>query len=355
MQRVALDLHDALVADPDVTFTPLVLQTSWDGIERKVAKFMFGLLRELPRRVRNGEADVVLFSSMVTATLTMLLGRTFRKHGVKAAAIVHGLDVTTPAFLHQRLVVPRTFAALDAVLPVSRATGDACTSRGLPTSKLHVVPNGIRPDRFPSIADRMTMQTELANAFPNVQRPKDGLLLCSVGRQVPRKGFTWFVENVMPTLPEDVHYWIGGAAGPDTENVQAAITRHGLTQRVQLLGRLSETQLAALYRGSDLFMMPNVPVPGDMEGFGVVMLEAGLCATPAIAAGIEGILDVITDGTNGHLVTSGDAQAFKDAILRYHHQPERLEALAQRTLGHIHQTFTWSAVARQYVETLKRI
>ncbi len=47
-----------------------------------------------------------------------------------------------------------------------------------------------------------------------------------------------------------------------------------------MLGRVSEEALGSLYRGADLFVMPNVPVPGDIEGFGVVMLEAGLCGLP---------------------------------------------------------------------------
>ena len=51
--------------------------------------------------------------------------------------------------------------------------------------------------------------------------------------------------------------------------------RHGLGGRVSLLGRCSDEDLVKLYCDSDLLVMPNIPVRGDMEGFGVVMLEAG--------------------------------------------------------------------------------
>ena len=77
-----------------------------------------------------------------------------RRHGVVAASIVHGLDVTKPVAAYQRFV-PRVFASLDAVMPVSRATGAACRERGLPAAKEFVVPNGVDVTRFsfPDAAD----------------------------------------------------------------------------------------------------------------------------------------------------------------------------------------------------------
>ena len=167
-------------------------------------------------------------------------------------------------------------------------TGEACRQRGCTPEKVHVIPNGINPGRFLTTSDA-PKRTLLARAFPEetASLPTHALVLCSVGRQVKRKGFHWFVEAVMPQLPAHIYYWLAGE-GPMIAEVQAAVDRHQLGEQVCLLGRVSEDQLEALYRGSDLFIMPNINVPGDMEGFGVVMLEAGLCKTPAIAAGIEG-------------------------------------------------------------------
>ena len=357
MQRVALDLHEALSEHANLTYTPLVLRASWDHIERKVARFMWSTLGDIRRRVRRGEVDVVLFSSMVTASLALFLKGTLRKHGVKAASIVHGLDVTQPTWAYQRVLVPRIFSALDAVLPVSRATGEACRARGLPTSKVYVVPNGVRVDRFPPLADRSTMRRQLVStlAAQGHRLPTDALLLCSVGRQVERKGFRWFIDEVMPKLPDTVHYLLAGAPGPDTPNIEAAIERQHLHNRVRRLGRLSEEDLLTLYRGADLFVMPNIPVAGDMEGFGVVMLEAGLCGLPSVAAALEGIRDVITEGVNGHLVPSGAADAFVRAILPYHATPSALTAASKRAYQHVADTFSWQAIAKQYTSVLRSL
>ena len=352
MQRVAAKLHDELAAHSHVTLTPVLLRSPWRWVHLRVVPFLARAAWHIRRAVARGDVDVVLFSSMVTATLALPLRGLFDRHGVTAAAIVHGLDVTT-SFPPYQWLVPKVFGALDAVLPVSRATAAACEARGLAHSKVHVVPNGIDLERFPPLLDRATMRGELREALATERHPlpDDALLLCSVGRQVERKGFAWFVEHVMPRLPSQVHYWLAGD-GPRADAIQAAIDRHHVGDRVRLLGRVSEADLVRLYRGADLFIMPNVPVEGDMEGFGIVMLEAGQCGCPVVASRLEGIQDVVTNGVNGQLVEPEDPEAFAEAIRVYCDHPERLQPDAERAATHVAHAFGWRAVADQYVETL---
>ena len=92
-----------------------------------------------------------------------------------------------------------------------------------------------------------------------------------------------------------------------------------------------------------------------MEGFGIVLLEAGQCGTPAIAARLEGIRDVITDGVNGHLVAPEDPKAFAAAIELYRGNPEALATAAQRARRHTETTFGWSAVADTYLSALHNL
>ena len=94
-------------------------------------------------------------------------------------------------------------------------------------------------------------------------------------------------------------------------------------------GTLSDEQVANLYRGADLFVMPNIAVEGDIEGFGVVLLEAGLNGMTSIAARLEGIEDAVTHGANGFLVESRDAQGFAAEIVRLDRDRDRLFALGQ--------------------------
>ncbi|MFQ5568202.1 MAG: glycosyltransferase family 4 protein [Rhodothermales bacterium] len=354
MQRVAVELYQALQRHTNVALDAIILRSSWRMHHVVGIPWLLRTCRQIQRKAERGEIDAVLFSSMVSGTLVVLLQRTLAPLGIPMAIIAHGRDVTQPG-PYQRLV-RRMFAACDAVFPVSRATGAACLERGLPNDKLRVIPNGINPDRFAPLhsfeARRRVLLETLGS--PDYRLPDDALLLCSVGRQVERKGFAWFIDNVMPLLPDDVHYWLAGN-GPEAPAIADAIRRHGLEQRVRLLGRVSEENLAALYRGADLFLMPNIPVPGDIEGFGVVMLEAGLSGLPTIASRLEGIQDVITEGINGHLVESGNAWAFSEAIMTYYHHRAALEAASRQATRHTTQTFQWATVADQYAQAMRAL
>jgi phosphatidylinositol alpha-1,6-mannosyltransferase len=179
------------------------------------------------------------------------------------------------------------------------------------------------------------------------------LILASVGRLVPRKGVAWFVENVMPLLPEDVHYFVAGE-GPEAPRIRRVAEEAGVDARVALLGAVSEADLESVYRGADLFVMPNIQVPGDMEGFGLVLLEAGMCGLPAVAARLEGIEDVVREGENGNLVTSGNAAEFRDAILRYRNDPDALLAASARAAEVVAREFSWNSVTERYIEAIQQ-
>ena len=346
MQRVATELHTALLAHPAVDLSSIVMRSSWKWTHVKTGPFLAFALWRIKKQADS--VDVVLFSSMVSAALAVFLRDTFAERGVLSAAIVHGRDVTLELKPYQTFV-PRIFEALDAVLPVSRATGEACAERGLSEEKLFVVPNGVSVPRFRGRSDPERGREALAQRFGDAGA---GLLLCSVGRQVKRKGFDWFVEHAMPLLPSDVQYWLVGD-GPEAENIRSAAKRAGVDDRIRLLGRVSESDLQLVYNAADLFIMPNVPVQGDMEGFGVVLLEAGLSGLPTIAARLEGIMDVIREGENGHLVPSGEAWAFSEAIMRYYRSPEQLATARSRAAAYVESNFSWRAVADRYVEVLE--
>ncbi|MGB5809384.1 MAG: glycosyltransferase family 4 protein, partial [Polyangiales bacterium] len=295
-------------------------------------------------------ADAILFTSMTTALPLLWAGSRLSSRNVRLAAIAHGLDVTDPNPAYQ-LAVRRLCQQLDVVCPVSRATGDELVARGLPPERVRVVPNAVDVDRFSGVLEsrssRRAPQIEGAPALAD-----DAFLLVAVGRQVRRKGFAWFIEHVMPTLPDRVVFWLAGD-GPERAAIEEAIQRAGLRDRVQCLGKISEEELIALYGRGDLFVMPNIPVPGDMEGFGIVMLEAGASGLPTLAASLEGIRDVVEDGVNGWLVPSGDAEAFATKIKGLCGAPEELEIASRRAAEHVSSTFRWSHTAEVYLDALR--
>jgi phosphatidylinositol alpha-1,6-mannosyltransferase len=356
MQRVAMELHAAIERkvdrqeNPGLSYDIIKLEASWKWIHWLVGPFLIRTWWRLRQEIRRGNVDVLLFSSMVTASLAVLLRPHMERHGVRAAAIVHGQDVTKPVAAYQGFV-PRVFEALSMVMPVSGPTGEACAARGLAKEKIRVVHNGVKLDRFEPF--EWPAGARAPHPFRS-ELPEDALLLCSVGRQVKRKGFAWFIDQVMPRLPEHVHYWLGGD-GPEGEAIQNAIDAHDLGHRVRLLGRLGDTELTEIYQSSDLFVMPNIPVEGDMEGFGIVMLEAAINGLPTVAARLEGIREVITDEQNGFFVETGDVEGYLSRINQLDQDRDHMRALSTRARNHVASTFGWDAVASNYLRYVEQL
>ena len=350
MQRVATELHSALETRDDVAMRTVALRSSWKWVHIKAVPFLVSLAARLGREAAAHRADTILFTSMTTALPLLIAGPALKKKGIRLAAIVHGLDVTDPNPVYQ-MAVRRLCGILDAVMPVSRATGEELVARGLPREHVHVVPNAVDLERFEGVA---SSRDESAR-FGISEAPAladDAFLLVTVGRQVRRKGFVWFIENVMPKLPDRVVFWLAGD-GPERENIEAAIEGAGLERRVRCLGKISEEELVELYRIGKLFVMPNIVVPGDMEGFGIVMLEAGACGLPTLAAGLEGIRDVIDEGVNGWFAPTGDADAFCARIESLLEDPAGLRAASERTAEYVTSTFRWDSTARRYLDAMR--
>ncbi len=352
MQRVATELHAALEKRDDVAMRTLALRSSWKWVHLRAGLFLASLAVRLRREARVHEADAILFTSITTALPLLLASRRLKARGVRLAAIAHGLDVTDPNPAYQ-MAVRRLCRVLDVVMPVSRATGKELIARGLSRGRMQVVPNAVDVDRFTrDTADHTREPTSKIESAPSL--PVDAFLLVGVGRLVRRKGFAWFIENVMPKLPDRVVLWLAGD-GPERQAIEAAIARNALQQRVRCLGKISEEELIALYKMGQLFVMPNINVPGDMEGFGIVMLEAGVCGLPTLAADLEGIRDVIEEGVNGWFAPSGNAKAFVDRIQRLLDAPDELRRASKRTAEYVSSTYRWNTTAQRYLDILKRV
>lgn len=345
MQRVSMQLVRALRKRDDVELKTVVLEAPWEGIERKVTGFLLKQAIELPAVARAFKADIILFSSMVTASLSWFVrGRV----DVPMVTINHGQDVTLPVSIYQWFV-PKIFRSLDGVISVSEATRQQCIQRGMQPDKGVALPNGFETSEMKNYPDYKESRAALEDKFG--MNLKGRFMLLTVGRQVKRKGHEWFIRNVIPKIENDFVYVTVGD-GPETENIQRAVEQSPYRDRIHLLGRQPDEVLKQAYAAADLFIMPNVPVPGDMEGFGIVLLEANLAHTPAVAADLEGIKDVIEQGENGYRVPTQNAEAFSSKVDEVLHS--ELDELKEKCRRHVISHFSWEHVADRYVAFMQR-
>lgn len=281
--------------------------------------------------------DHVHLGDALLSPLGLLLRRLFP---VRVTVTACGLDVTWRFPGYQALAIG-ALRRLDRVAAISRATLHECIQRGVPPERCAIIPPGIDPEPAPARADRGGV-----GALAGLDLESQPILV-TVGRLVARKGVRWFVEEVMPDLPADTVYLVVGA-GPEEAAIREAIASRGLGDRVRLLGRVPDDALALIYATADAFVMPNVVVPGDPEGFGIVATEAGRAGLPVVAADLQGIADAVVPGA-GRLVTPGSAAAFRAAIEETLASPpdrDRVRRLVNDTFGWLALGERWSAFIR---------
>lgn len=284
----------------------------------------------LCRAVWRGRSyDVVHFGDGVLAIMGVLLRRWCQR---PVTITLHGLDITYHRFLYQRYIW-WALRQYDRLICVSETTARVVRAHGIDATRVVVIPNGITVQDWP---------VRNANTPPK---------LLTVGRLVPRKGIAWFVDEVMPHLSPPTTYHIVGT-GQEESAIRTVIAKHQLEERVIMHGRVDDLTLKKLYRQSSAFIMPNVEWPNDMEGFGIVILEAGAVGVPVIASRLEGLTDAVIDGVTGFLVESRRVSAWQATIERVlrepHFIPEQIRAA-------VHTHFHWSAIAVTYRTEFNRL
>ena len=258
--------------------------------------------------------------------------------GVRVTATIHGLDITYGNSFYQK-VIPHCVEMLDRVVCVSRSTREEVLKRTriLPEDCV-VIPNGIQRDEMflPHSKTDLRRKFEASADIPITDRK----VLFTVGRLVKRKGLAWFVAHVMPRLEEDYVYLIAGD-GPERDLIAEIIVRHHLETRVFLLGRIPKKIRNALYNLSDIFIMPNITVPNDVEGFGIAAIEAGSCGLPVVAGNIQGIRDAVIDGKTGFLIEERDVKGFLERI-------RNMDLKSEDVRSKVNEIFDWSKISARY-------
>ena len=266
----------------------------------------------------------------------------------------HGLDITYRNPLYQFIII-RCLRYLDKVICVSNSTIDECVRHKVPREKCAFIPNGINVKRDKPLNQLLSMgggkkvkemyKKRLAKFCNQQMKRKD--VLVTVGRLVKRKGVAWFVKNVMPRLDESIIYLIVGD-GNDKARINSYVKKYGLKKRVFLLGRLSDEDLKNVCLGADIFIMPNIKIKGDMEGFGIVALEAVGWGLPVVSAELEGITDAIKHGKNGVLVKPMNVQGYIKAINKFLNDLEEKRLFVKYSLEYNRKYYRWEKVAGKY-------
>jgi len=300
------------------------------------------LLFRLPRILRAGNFDRVVYAQWPAVLSGLFIPSKSRPPSL---CMAYGREMLSGVFGPLRNLLCRYgFETVDTVAPISRAVEKLLRLRANP-KKTVLVPPGVDPHRFvPS------------NAQPLRDRYgfDDGPVILSMARMVHRKGLDLVLKAFVRIRTRFPKAWLILAGdGPEAPALKALAFKMGVAERVRFPGIISAEEMPPLYSLASVFVLPSRESPKDIEGFGIVYLEAGACEVPVIGTRTGGIPDAVLEGVTGLLVPQEDESALAGALDRLLGNPEEARRMGLAARERILRELTWEATGDRILDILK--
>lgn len=256
-----------------------------------------------------------------------------RRLGVPVTITARGSDINLLAnFPGPRRDIVASATAADHIFTVSAALAAKLRELGAPADKITVARNGVDLELFRPPADRQQLRRVRGVTTP---------LLLSVGNLIELKGHHLAIE-ALQSLPGH-HLWIIGD-GPELSALEKLAHRLQVDDRVDFLGRVTQTRLVELYGAADALLLCS-----SREGWANVLLEAMACGTPVVATDVSGNPEVVTDPAAGQLVERTAASIAQGVRNLLDSNPDRAgtRAYAER--------FSWQQSSELQLQVFRRL
>lgn len=322
-----------------------VFRPRWPGL---LPFFLYAVCHGFCFLWRNPGVRVVFGGSAVVSPLVVLLAGLLRR---KAVVLVHGLDLIYPNTFYEILCV-RWLRHCDGVIANSAYTASLAQRKGVGRDSIHVIPPGVDVD-MESFA---SLRTEEAKKDVGLEGRK---VLLFVGRLARRKGVKEFLQRSFPKVVAEVPEVCFAIVGENPmesmvhrddvmHELRGIVWEMRLENHVRLLGWLDSNDLAKIHQASDLLVLPVLSMKDDVEGFGIVILEAAAAGKPAVATRVGGIPHAIEDGKTGVLVEPGDYQLLSRAIINLLQNDQARLALGQHAQRRAREEFSWEFIIKKH-------
>lgn len=179
-----------------------------------------------------------------------------------------------------------------------------------------------------------------------------------VSRLMPRKGQDTLIRAlplIHKQVPDAALLIVGG--GPYRSRLETLVTQTGVPDSVVLTGGVPWEALPAHYAAGDVFAMPcRTRNRGwDVEGLGIVYLEAGAVGLPVIAGDSGGAPDAVLDGQTGYVVNGRDLGQVADRVSELLLDEDLAQRMGQRGRAWVEQQWSWPIVSRRLTDLLDGI
>jgi phosphatidylinositol alpha-1,6-mannosyltransferase len=260
-----------------------------------------------------------------------------RRLGIPYLVYVHGEELNV-ARTSRELTWMMRRALWNAELVVANSGNTArLLQAGWPISRdrLHVLHPGVDTRQFRPVPRDLNVRRQLGW--------NDRPVVLTVGRLQRRKGHDQVIRS-LPAIRKavpDVLYAIVGD-GQERRRLEAVVDELELRGNVLFHGELHSDKLLCAYQQCDLFALPNQDVAGDIEGFGIVLLEAQSCGKPVVAGQSGGTAETMNSPVTGIVINSADIPSLAATIQDLLLNDQRRQRMGSAARTWVVERFDWN-------------
>lgn len=304
--------------------------------------------RNLARIIKAQKITVAAFGA--AAPLALLAASMKRAGVVKAVALTHGHEVWWARVFPFNLAITRIGSTVDSLTHLGEFTGNAISkslSKKAIGQMVKIAP-GIDIDHF-SPQDSTQLRKHLGLTHKKV--------IVSVGRLVHRKGQDRLIES-MPKILEkipDAHLLMVGQ-GPYLQHLAKLVAMNNLSEHVSFIGRIQYEELPQYICTGDVFAMPSRSrLAGlEVEGLGIVYLEASACGLPVVAGSSGGAPDAVVHGVTGRVVDGNNLDEIAEAIVSLLSDTQGAQRMGSAGRQWIIDNWRWEIWSSQFNKLLQQ-
>lgn len=331
-------------ADPSYARETGIFRSRWPGL---FPFFFYALCKGALLLRSQRDISAVFGGSVLVTPMIVILARIFRR---KAIVQAHGLDVVYSRSIYQFLCV-RWLKFCDRVIANSGYTASLVQQKGVAPNRITVIPPGVDLEAFGRPVNAQAIKKEFGLEGKQI--------ILFVGRLARRKGVKEFIENSLPKIIQerpDVRFVVVGDNPKQSlthrddvlREIKEAIAEMKMQDYVYLLGALEDHDVIKLYHACEVVILPAVAVAGDVEGFGIVLLEAAAAGKPVVSTCIGGIAEAIEDKASGILVAPEDYRLMSQSIIDLLSDHKIRSEMGEYAQKRIKETFCWDLIILRY-------
>jgi len=250
--------------------------------------------------------------------------------GLRYAIFAHGSEIIQTQGRLQRRLMTKVFRKADWVVANSHFTQRQVAALGIDTRKITVI--------HPPVERSSVLA---ASSIDHEFGLEGRRFLLTAARLVKRKGHGQVIRvlsQIRNHYP-DLAYVITGN-GSLRSTLELLAQEYGVQDRVRFAGYVSRDKLCQLYRRCTIYISPSEDDEGDVEGFGISLLEAGSYGKPVIAGRSGGVSDAVLDHQTGLLVDSRNLEEIRTALVTLLDKPALAEQLGERARERVEREFS---------------